>query len=129
MITFSCPEAKGKLKPDEVQRGIEVEYHYAPNIRDVNMNEIDGFALLKLLHLPRMAYFEFEVEQLPAFKSAIADLLGYQSEMDNVANNPFRFGMNAQITAQYMLRILKELALLVDEAYRGGHKVEWLVHP
>lgn len=130
MISFSCPDAGGKLKSASIQRGIETEYFYVPNVDEVLINDIDGYALLKMLGLPKLPFYELEVEQLPHLKSMVSDVLGgYDGPMENIGNNPRRYGNQASNAAQYMTRVLKELHRLIDSASYLQHKVQWLHLP
>jgi hypothetical protein len=129
MITFSSTVAKGKFVEDKNHHGHEPSFIFAPTIPDVNINETDGYALLKLLHLPRLGTFTFDAEQLPAFKSAIQDHLGFDQPLEKIANSHYRYDDNAVSVTSYFYRKLRELYTLVDTCIAAGVSVEWIVHP
>jgi hypothetical protein len=97
-----------------------------PEIEPVVIGWIRGPQMFELLHLPRLDKFTLYVDQLPQFKSCVADLLHFDSPIEKIAEGSrFRYDVDTIGSAQFMRTKLFELAVLADACIQSNHNLQW----
>lgn len=88
----------------------------------------DVEAIMKLLGLPPLRSFRLELDQLPGLQSAIAVQIEWDGDLDRMSVDR-RQSISANVTAGFMLRMLKELAHLTLKAREQKVALVWEWNP
>src|SRR6476646_6274669 len=76
----------------------------------------NGCKLLEMLQLPLLPSYTFAQDQLPQLPSAIAELIQYDGELHEMAEDTRSYKMTSSMTAAYFIRHLRELSRMARYA-------------